>query len=82
MLCSVGTPDINAAPQTIFIEASDSKQRSCVTYEVYDDIIDENNEEFIVKFTNIPNEQCVLGAISHAYIIIRDNDGWFIILHL
>ena len=71
----VGNSDINTAPQTVFFEASDSKQKLCVTFEVYDDVIDESDEDFIVKFSNLPNEQSVLGAIPQAYITIRDNDG-------
>ena len=59
----------------VFFEASDSKHRLCVTFEVYDDLIDENDEEFLVKFTNLPNDHCVLGAIPQAYITIKDDDG-------
>lgn len=71
----VGNSDINTAPQTVFFEVSHLKQRLCVTFEIFDDVTDENDEDFIVKFSNLPNEQCVLGAIPQAYITIRDNDG-------
>ena len=46
-------------------------------FEVHDDLIDENDEEFLIKFTNLPNDHCVLGAIPQAYITIKDDDGQF-----
>ena len=57
-------------------EASATAGRLCVDIEIIDDSIDEYDEQFLVRFGNIPNAQAGEGPITEACITIIDDDGW------
>ena len=57
----------------MIFEASATYGRLCVDISITDDLIDECDEQFLVKFGNILNAG--VGAISEACIIITDDDG-------
>ena len=42
---------------------------------IIDDTLDEFDEQFLVRFANLPNAQARLGPIPEACITITDDDG-------
>lgn len=57
--------------------ASTAGNKLCVDIPIISDVVYEGNEQFIVKFVNVPDaaNRVGVGAISQACVTIIDDDG-------
>ena len=49
--------------------------RLCVNIPILDDITFEGDEQFLVTFGNLPNDQVGVGRINQACVTIQDDDS-------
>ena len=67
--------DFSMDNHTVTFVASSTSGRLCVNIDILSDDIDEFNEQFLVRFGNLPNAQAQLGPIPETCITIVDDDG-------
>lgn len=67
--------DFSSDSQTVTFTASSTNDKLCVNIGILSDVIDEYDEQFLVKFGNLPNAQAQLGPIPETCITIIDDDG-------
>ena len=67
--------DFSTENYTVMFMNSSRGSRQCVNIDILSDDIDEFDEQFLVRFGNLPNAQAQLGPIPETCITITDNDG-------
>ena len=72
---NIGDSDFDSRPRMQTFVASSMGARLCVNITIIGDIIYEGDEQFLVTFGNLPNNQTGVGPINQTCITIRDNDG-------
>ena len=55
--------------------ASSIGARLCVNITIIGDTFNEGDEQFLVTFGNLPNNQAAVGPINQTCITIRDDDS-------
>ena len=73
--CFIGNSDYRSTPQSQTFMANATGNTLCVNIAIIDDTLDEFDEQFLVRFGNLPNAQARLGPIPEACITITDDDG-------
>ena len=73
-LCTADV-DFSTDNRTVTFAASSTSDKLCVNIGIVSDIIDEDDEQFLVRFGNLPNAKAQLGPIPETCITITDDDG-------
>ena len=58
----------------VFFDTTNTS-RTCVDIPIVEDILYEGNEQFLVRFGNLPSAQAGVGLISQACVTIVDDDS-------
>ena len=71
----IGNGDFDSMSKMQTFAASSTGSMLCVNITLIGDSIYEGDEQFLVKFGNLPNSQAEVGPITQACITISDDDG-------
>ena len=66
--------DFDSGDITLLFNTTDSN-RLCFDPQIIGDILYEGNEQFLLTFRNLPNEEVNVGPIEQACITIVDDDS-------
>ena len=75
MIFLTANTDFSTNSQSVTFVASTTSDRLCVNIPIIDDNADEYDEQFLVRFGNLPNAEAGLGPIPETCVTIVDNDG-------
>ena len=78
-LCFLWIPaadgDYNSTTLMLTFVPSSDRQRVCGKVSIYDDRLDEPNEQFSVRITQVSSSSVMIGPNSESCVTIIDDDG-------